>query len=57
MRGHTNFNQVDLLSIPYTVAVARALIGGGGGGVFIYSCSAQLISLEINLNTSDFKRN
>ncbi len=31
-------------------AVARALIGGGGGGgkgIFIYSCSARLISLEI----------
>ena len=31
-------------------AVARALIGGGGGGsIFIYSCSARLISFEINL--------
>ena len=39
-------------------AVARALIGGGGGGgIFIYSCYARLISFEINLKTTDFKRN
>ncbi len=44
-------------------AGARALIGGaggGGGGVnwqFIYSCCARLISFEINLRTTDFKRN
>ena len=40
-------------------AVARALIGEGGGGgcIFIYSCSARLISFEINLKTTDFKRN
>ncbi len=37
-------------------AVARALIGGGGC-IFIYSCSARLISFEINLKTTDFKRN
>ena len=40
----------------FTRAVARALIGGGGG-IFIYSCSARLISFEINLKTTDFKRN
>ncbi len=28
-------------------AVARALIWGGGGGVFIYSCFARRISFEI----------
>ena len=39
-------------------AVARALIGGGGGGsIFIYLCSARLISFEKNLKTTDFKRN
>ena len=39
-------------------AVARALIGGeGGGGIFIYSCYARRISFEINLKTTDFKRN
>ena len=38
-------------------AVARVLIVGGGGGIFIYSCSARLISFEINLKTTDFKRN
>ncbi len=37
-------------------AVTRALIGGGGC-IFIYSCSARLISFEINLKTTDFKRN
>ena len=31
-------------------AMARALIGGGGGGIFIYSCYARLISFEINPN-------
>ncbi len=37
--------------------VTRALIGGGGGGrvLFIYSCSARLISFEMNLKTTDFK--
>ena len=36
--------------------ITRALIGGGGGGVsiFIYLCSARLISFEM---TTDFKRN
>ena len=29
-------------------AGARTLIGGGGGGVFIYSGYARLISFEIN---------
>ena len=29
-------------------AVASSIIGGGGGAVFIYSGSAQLISFEIN---------
>ena len=36
-------------------AVARALIGGGC--IFIYSCYARRISFEINLKTTDFKRN
>ena len=31
-------------------AVARALIGGGGGCILIYSCYARLISFEINPN-------
>ena len=35
--------------------VTRALIGGGG--IFIYSCSARLISFEMNLKTKKFKRN
>ncbi len=36
-------------------AVARALIGGGGE--YIHTCSARLISFEINLKTADSKRN
>ncbi len=28
--------------------VIEALIGGGGGGMFIYSCSAERISFEIS---------
>ena len=41
-------------------AVARALIGGGGGGgvySYIRVNYARLISFEINLKTTDFKRN
>ncbi len=38
-------------------AGARALMGGGGGCIFIYSCYAQLISFEINLKTTDLTRN
>ncbi len=38
--------------------VTRALMGGGGGGcIFIYSCSAQRISFEMKLKTTDFKGN
>ncbi len=42
--------------IDHDRAVARALIGGGVC-ILIYSCSARLISFEINLKTTDFKRN
>ena len=38
-----------------TRAVARALIGGGGG-IFIYSCYARLISFEINANDNWFEK-
>ena len=39
-------------------AVARTLIGGGGGGcLFIYSCSALLVSFEIKFKFIDLKRN
>ena len=39
-------------------AVARTLIGGGGGGgLFIYSCSARLVSFQIDKFEFDFKRN
>ena len=31
-------------------AMARALIGGGGVHIFIYSCYARLISFDINPN-------
>ena len=46
-----------ILSHKNSRAGARALIvGGGGGGIFIYSCYVRLISFEINLKTTDFKR-
>ena len=40
-------------------AVARTLIGGGGGGgcLFIYSCSARLVSFQIDKFEFVFKRN
>ena len=39
-------------------AVARTLIGGGGGGLYIhiYSGSAQLVSFEIQLISKDVSR-
>ena len=37
-----------------TTAVARTLIGGGG--VFIYSCSARLVSFQVDKFEFDFKR-
>ena len=40
--------------------VARTLIGGGGGGggcLFIYSCSARLVSFQMDKFEFDFKRN
>ena len=39
-------------------AVARMLMGGGGGGgLFIYSCSARLVSFEIKFKFINLKRN
>ena len=46
----------SLVKVIKNSAVARALIGGGGC-IFIYLCSARLISSDINLKTTDFKRN
>ena len=37
-------------------AVARALIGGGGGCIFIYSGSARLVSFEIKLISKEASR-
>ena len=39
-----------------TRAVARALIGGGGGCIFIYSGSARLVSFEIKLISKEASR-
>ncbi len=36
--------------------VTRALIGWGGGGIFIYSCSSRLISFEMNLISKEICR-
>ena len=38
-----------------TRAVTRALIGEGGGCIYIYSCSALLISFEINCYESCYQ--
>ena len=39
-------------------AVARTLIGGGGGGcIFIYSCSAGRVSFQIKFKLINLKRN
>ena len=38
-------------------AVARTLIGGGGGCLFIYSYSARLVSFQIDKFEFHFKRN
>ena len=37
-------------------AVARALIGGGGGCIFIYSGRARLVSFEIKLISNEVSR-
>ena len=37
-------------------AVTKALIGGGGGCIFIYSRSARRISFEINSNDNGFQK-
>ena len=53
---YTNFTLPEVIFR----AVARALIGGGGGGgvySYIPVLVARLISFEINLKTTDFKRN
>ncbi len=39
-----------------TSGVTRALIGGGGGCIFIYSCSARRISFEMNLISKEIRR-
>ena len=36
--------------------VTRALIGGGGGCIFIYSCSARRISFEIKFISKEICR-
>ena len=38
-------------------AVARTLIGGGGGCILIYSCFARQISFQIDQFEFDLKRN
>ena len=46
-----------LVRVDVTRAVARTLIGGGGGGcIFIYSGSAQLVSFEIKLISKEVSR-
>ena len=55
-----HLNNLNMYSLfpSFQFGVTRALIGGGGGEgrlLFIYSCSARLISFEMNLKTTDFK--
>ena len=45
-----------LVRVDVTRAVARTLIGGGGGCIFIYSGSAQLVSFEIKLISKEVSR-
>ena len=42
-------------AIPYRAA-ARALIGGGGGCIFIYSSCARLVSFEIKFISKEVSR-
>ena len=44
------------LDVETTRAVARALIGRGGGCIFIYSGSARLVSFEIKLISKEASR-
>ncbi len=39
---------LDIVDLDAGRAVARELIGGGGGCIFIYSCYARRISFEIS---------
>ena len=48
--SHFSSNICDLL------AVTKALIGGGGGCIFIYSRSARRISFEIDCNDNWFQK-
>ena len=48
------FNQCSII---ISRAVARTLMGGGGVCLFIYSCSARLVRLQIDKIEFDFKRN
>ena len=41
-------NRPNQIPISLYRAVARTIIGGGGGCIFIYSCSARRISFEID---------
>ena len=45
-----------LLQIVLVRAVARALMGGGEGCIFIYSGSARLVSFEIKLISKEASR-
>jgi hypothetical protein len=45
--AHKKLVELDGNSLSQSGAVARTIIGGGGH-IFIYSCSALLISFEIN---------
>ena len=48
--------EIILSNMRSSRAGARTLIGGGGGGIFIYSGYARLISFEINFITKETSR-
>ena len=43
-----NILYIVRMYVPSSSGVANSIIGGGGGHIFIYSCSTQLISFEID---------
>ncbi len=51
------FKQATVQVRGQSSGVTRALIGGGGGGcIFIYSCSARRISFEMNIISKEIRR-
>ncbi len=57
MRARNPGTTIHSFIWPPSRGVTRALIGGGGGGcIFIYSCSARRISFEIKFISKEIRR-